>query len=376
LGNQILGGKNIRSKKKYFYVSIEKGRVYHAGEFLHSFLKTGIKFNYTNLDIKISTGCLMKILFKKFLEIFRIIFVIIFKNPKKIIFVYPNNFSSILFNKNKVVSKIFSKFWSFIFWLINKKKFETGIFVFDLPPYGGKRNSENLVWLEKIIFNSVDKIFVPSKKYALKSKIILDNSSKIVEFILYDHLDYSKSGKFIVSKFDVKNLKIVFSANLTKDRISLLDILNLPYLKSVTYYITGPNGDWLHNKLKTRKDIIYLGLLRDAELEKLHKKCDFGLIIYSGDFHNYFKYLICGKLTTYINHCLPVITLDNYIGISEFVKNQNIGISFKSIEEIKEIDKYIDLEYYKKMVENQIILRESIQKLEHYSLIFDDGNRV
>lgn len=184
---------------------------------------------------------------------------------------------------------------------------------------------------ENSLFNLSTYIFVPHENY--KAYINNCNLNKIKTFGIY-----RENMKLNNEKYKEKVPKIInicMAGNLSKIRTYDV-IINLPEEKNIRYNFYGTCGEWI-NQIG-RKDLKYYGTIEYSKLHETLSKNTCGLIIYSGKQHEYFKFALSAKLSTYINARLPIITLKEYKTLSDFVNKMNIGICIDKISDIVNID--------------------------------------
>lgn len=238
----------------------------------------------------------------------------------------------------------------------NRKNISTVAIIHDLDSLRFKEINEQKKALKKEIriLNSFNYIISHNKKM---TKLLVDNglTSKIVDINIFDYL--------LDDKINISNIRktdIVFAGNLSKKKSGFIyALINNNILKnSINLY--GPNFE-----INKTNNIKYNGVYSPEELiEKLEGK--FGLIwdgqsidTCSGIFGQYTKYNNPHKTSMYIVSELPIICW-NEMAISEFIKENNIGICINSLDEINKILNNITEEQYKIMLDNVIDLKSKI----------------
>lgn len=219
---------------------------------------------------------------------------------------------------------------------------------------------ENIRNLVKLDFNfEVD--------FLSLSDVLISHNSKMTEWLVesgikseiinLDAFDYLIDNKKI-QKNEIHK-KIVFAGNLDERKsgfIYKLKDLELP----IELY--GPN--FINNNLLA-KEVNYKGIYSPEELTN-EIKDGFGLI-WDGDSvekctgktGNYLRYNNPHKMSLYIACGIPVIVWSE-CAIAKFVEKNNIGITVKSLHEIKDKLNSLNDEDYNKLMENVCIVRSKV----------------
>lgn len=171
------------------------------------------------------------------------------------------------------------------------------------------------------------------------------DSNKIVNLELFDYL-----VKTTISNNHSNDESFVcYAGNLSKSKF----IYSLP--SNLTQLGFNVYGNFFDEE--RGHELIYKGCF-DSEVihEKLEGK--FGLVwdgesclTCKGPLGNYMKYNNPHKLSMYMAACMPVIVW-NKSAVSKFVKENEIGFSVNSLDEIVDIYKHVTPEIYNKLIEN------------------------
>lgn len=172
----------------------------------------------------------------------------------------------------------------------------------------------------------------------------------LVSLDIFDYANTLPAPKRIMNK--TKIMEIAFAGNISKSRfLSKLDKRKLPFKINV-YGSPQPNF----------QNIIYKGCV-DADLLPNIIEGNFGLIWeggYDADMENNYNQINNPhKLSMYIVAGLPVIALQG-TAAGNFIHENSIGITIKSLDDINEVLSNISEERYIKMIENCYILRKKI----------------
>lgn len=246
--------------------------------------------------------------------------------------------------------------YTMINWIKNRKDISTVAIIHDLDSLRFKEINEQKRALRKEIkiLNKFNYIISHNKKM---TKVLVDNglTSEIVNIDIFDYLLDDK-----INICNIRKTDIVFAGNLSKEKSGFIyNLIKDDVLKN-SMNLYGPNF-----QISKTNNIKYNGVYAPEKLiERLEGK--FGLIwdgesidTCSGMFGQYTKYNNPHKTSMYIVSELPIICW-NEMAISEFVKDNNIGICINSLDEINKILNSITDQQYKIMLDNIINLKSKV----------------
>jgi glycosyltransferase involved in cell wall biosynthesis len=253
---------------------------------------------------------------------------------------------------------------------LKKVRFFCVIHDVDTLRYGQTTGSKAVQSLD--VLNHYDCIIAHNRVMA---KWLVDSgvSAKIVLLKLFDYLTVRNklSVHKVSSPADIKT--IVFAGNLSKSGF----VYALHSIENWHFNLYGPN--YLTDKSGGQANVNWMGVLSpDDILTNLNGA--FGLVWdgehtdkLDGTFGNYLKYNNPHKLSLYLAAGLPVIAPVD-AAIESFIREHNIGILVKSLDDLRFID--IDNETYETYKSNVLLisdkiktgayLSEAIDKVENY----------
>lgn len=221
---------------------------------------------------------------------------------------------------------------------------------------------------EIVILNRADYI-ISHNKYMTNWLQNNGVKKKVVNLELFDYIvEHSKN---LIRHYDVNKCKVVYAGNLSQDKSGFIYKLN-ECMCNVQYNLYGIN----YKKNKKIKNINYKGFFKPNDLLD-NIEGDYGLIWdgtdideCNGIFGEYMKYNNPHKISLYISAGLPVIVWDK-AAISDFVRQNKIGILVESINEIENKLSNISENEYIFMKNNVQCLRDKITKGEFTNLAID-----
>ncbi len=181
----------------------------------------------------------------------------------------------------------------------------------------------------------------------------------VVELGIFDYL--GKETFPSVDLVESKSIDVVFAGRLDKSPF-LKELMNIP--QHIQFVLYGLGFD---PKIAEKGNVSYRGACLPEELSEKISRCHFGLVWdgesieqCNGKTGNYLKYNSPYKLSSYIAAGLPVI-IWNQMAMSDFVKENKIGIAVSDLKEAAEMISDMTSEDYKKMRDNVTNIQCRIQ---------------
>lgn len=210
---------------------------------------------------------------------------------------------------------------------------------------------------DKLILNNCKYIIAHNNK--MKEELIKlgNKSDNIFELNLFDYImdndiEYTKHQK---------EDPIIIAGNLSKSKAKYLE--ELKDLSNVNFNLYGIG----YEKNKEEKNIFYKGKYPAEDLVN-HLEGSFGLVwdgnskdTCSGGFGQYLKYNNPHKASLYLTAGIPIITWED-AAIAKFVKENNVGIVVKNLDEISDKLKSLTDEEYFNMTENAKEMSKKLMK--------------
>lgn len=190
--------------------------------------------------------------------------------------------------------------------------------------------------------------YIIAHNYSMKNELIKlgNDSNKIIELQLFDYL-LDKEPKKIER---TKNDPIIIAGNLSPEKakyLGQLNTLNVPFnLFGVGYTDSmGGNNIFYKGKFKPEELLDYLegsfGLVWDG----------ISLDTCTGGFGEYLKYNNPHKVSLYLTAGIPVIVWEQS-ALAKFIKENHLGITINTLNELKDKINNITEDEYKTMLEN------------------------
>ena len=220
------------------------------------------------------------------------------------------------------------------------------------PEIQGKMLYARVCEEDKNILKAMD--YIIAHNYSMKNELIKmgNEENKIIELQLFDYL-LDKEPKKIER---TKNDPIRIAGNLSPEKAKYLGQLNtleVPFNLFGVGYVDSMGGD----------KIFYKGKFKPEELLD-YLEGSFGLVwdgisldTCTGGFGEYLKYNNPHKASLYLTAGIPVIVWEQS-ALARFVKENNVGITINSLNELKEKLEKISEKEYKGMLKNTKVISD------------------
>ena len=191
--------------------------------------------------------------------------------------------------------------------------------------------------------------YIIAHNYSMKNELIKlgNDGNNIVELNLFDYLCDDKIRTIKRNKND----GVIIAGCLDKNKARYLTFLNK--IKNVKFNLYGVGYD----PLKDDKNVVYKGKFLPEELLN-NLDGGFGLVwdgiskdTCTGGFGNYLRYNNPYKASMYLTAKIPIITWKN-AAIAKFVKENKVGITVNSLDDIPNAIKNLSDNDYQQMIEN------------------------
>ena len=213
---------------------------------------------------------------------------------------------------------------------------------------GGARSKVFLERVEKSdagVLKSAYRVISHNEKMSIELKKLGVGASKIINLGVFDYLNEKQKAKVSFNK------RIVIAGNLAPEKSRYLE--KIKNLESVQFNLYGIN----FSEKCRGKNIDYKGVFKPDELIS-ELEGSFGLVwdgdslkSCTGQYGNYLRYNNPHKLSLYLSAGLPVIVWDKS-ALAEFVKENEIGITISSLEELPEKLKEISEKDYESILKS------------------------
>lgn len=249
----------------------------------------------------------------------------------------------------------------FLFGVLNKlktiKRFKTVILIHDISGLrSDKEKNKKIKYVKREleILDKFDKVICHNQSM----HSLFEECDGIGNYCELGPFDYLYKGEKVETHYwdDIPEIVIAGNLDIQKSKY----IYELGCIQGAKFVLYGANYTG-----ETNQNIIYKGkFLPDKLVENLSG--NFGLVwdgescdACSGAYGQYLKYNNPHKFSLYLAAGLPIIIWDN-AALAKYVEDNEIGICVKSLHEINEKVKEIDLITYSKMLNNVNKIREKI----------------
>lgn len=211
-----------------------------------------------------------------------------------------------------------------------------------------KRGWNKRIYIEEIsILKCADAVIVHNeqmKKLLFRYGI---TEKKMISLKIFDYLMDRKKIHFVDKKLD-RECRVVIAGNLIPEKSGY--VYKLP--QKVEFVLYGENY-----VMQDKANVHYMGSFLPEELPFVVEG-DFGLVwdgdsidSCSGDYGEYLRYNSPHKTSLYLACGLPVITWRE-AAISDFIRQNNVGILLESLNELQKVLQGISMESYMTMKRN------------------------
>lgn len=190
----------------------------------------------------------------------------------------------------------------------------------------------------------------------------LEKTGADVHFSVLGPFDYLYDGA-VCERAYAKSPTVMIAGNLAKEKCAY--VYELSHVEDVRFDLFGTNYTGVHNER-----IQYRGKFEPVELIS-HLDGQFGLVwdgdsvdTCSGDYGNYLKYNSPHKFSLYLAAGVPLIVWKES-ALAKYVEQNRIGITVRSLKELKNILHDLREQEYNDMLKNVMGVREEIIRGRH-----------